>query len=203
MQYSHAMKPARKHETFTIDAFLAWAEKQDEGRYELVEGVIRAMAPGRAPHADVKRRIANAFEAAIKRAGAPCLAFVDGLGVKTTETTVRIPDALVNCGGRITRDTMIAPSPVIVVEVISPTSENRDLNRKYFEYFQHSAVHHYLIVDTGDRSVLHHYRAADGSVRSGGTQHGEALRFDPPGIEVVTGAFFEGLDAIPEDDGDI
>jgi Uma2 family endonuclease len=194
------MKAARKHETFTIDAFLAWAERQAEGRYELVEGVIRAMAPERLPHAEVKFNITRAFKDAIKRAGAPCIAVVDGLGVKTGDDTVRIPDALVNCGGRITRETMIAPHPVIVVEVISPTSGNRDLMRKYFEYFRNNAVQHYLIVDTGDRTVLHHYRGPDEGLRSGGTEHGEGLVFDPPGIEVVTADFFEGLDAIPEEE---
>jgi Uma2 family endonuclease len=196
------MTAARKHETWTVDAFLAWADRQSDGRYELVDGQILAMAPGRAPHAHVKRKIANAFENAIKRAGVPCMAFVDGMGVKTGIDTVRIPDALVNCGGSVTRNTMIAPNPVIVVEVISPTSESRDHNRKYFEYFRHPAVHHYLIVDTGSRSVIHHYRAADG-LRSGGTEHGEALTFDPPGIAVITGEFFEGLDDIPDDDSSI
>lgn len=194
------MTLARKHETWTIDAFLAWADQQDEGRYELVHGVIRAIAPERLPHADVKRRVANELEAAIKRAGVPCIAVVDGLGVKTGNFSVRIPDALLNCGGRVTRNTMIAPNPVIVVEVISPTIGNRDLNRKYFEYFRNPAVHHYLIVDTCSRSVVHHYRSSDGGLRSGGTEHGEALKLDPPGIKVVTAAFFEGLDAISEDE---
>ncbi|MBC8051057.1 MAG: Uma2 family endonuclease [Chitinophagales bacterium] len=172
----------------------------EKAHHELVDGVIRAMVPERLPHAIVKNNITNALNKAIKKAGVPCIAVVDGLCVKTGEFSVRIPDALVNCGGRVTRSTMVAPNPVIVVEVISPTSGSRDLNRKYFEYFRNPAVHHYLIVDTGDRSVLHYYRAPDGGLRSGGTEHGEALKLDPPGVEVVTAAFFEGLDAIPENE---
>src|SRR5579883_2513300 len=105
-------------DSWTADLFLAWAERQEKGRYELVDGQIRAMAPERAPHALVKYNVVKALEAAIKRAGLPCMAFVDGLGVKIDETTVFEPDALVNCGGRITKDTIIAPNPVIVAEVI-------------------------------------------------------------------------------------
>ena len=65
----------------TVPEFLAWAETQESGRYELIRGEIVAMAPERSAHVQAKRRAANALEAAIKRAGIACEAFVDGLAV--------------------------------------------------------------------------------------------------------------------------
>ncbi|MGO9473940.1 MAG: Uma2 family endonuclease, partial [Rhodomicrobium sp.] len=72
----------------SADAFLAWAERQEQGRYQLARGEIQAMAPERAEHGDVKRRVANALEAAIKEKGLKCQAFVDSLGVKIDGETV-------------------------------------------------------------------------------------------------------------------
>jgi Uma2 family endonuclease len=107
--------PVVKH--MNVNDFLAWAETQDKGRYELIRGEIVAMAPERAEHAQAKRRAANALEAAIQRVGVNCEAFVDGLAVKIDEETSYEPDALVNCGEPVARDSMIAPNPVVVVEV--------------------------------------------------------------------------------------
>ena len=52
----------------TVPEFLAWAETQDSGRYELVSGQIVAMAPERWEHVQAKQRAFRALEAAIERA---------------------------------------------------------------------------------------------------------------------------------------
>ena len=38
----------------TVDQFLAWAMVQPEGRFELVDGAVVAVAPERAAHARLK-----------------------------------------------------------------------------------------------------------------------------------------------------
>src|SRR5271165_4660569 len=157
------MQPVTKPKT-DADAFLAWAERQDRGRYQLLRGEILAMAPERAEHGDVKRRVANALEAGIKKHGLRCQAFVDSLGVKIDGETVFEPDALVNCGERVPRASLIAPNPVIVVEVVSPSSERRDLAIKLTNYFRHPSIQHYVLVIIEDRSVLHHKRGEDGTI---------------------------------------
>jgi len=40
------------------------------------------------------------------------------------------PDALVNCGEKIPTGSMLAPAPVVVVEVVSPSSLKRDTGLK-------------------------------------------------------------------------
>lgn len=179
----------------SADAFLEWAEAQDEGRYQLIGGEIVAMAPERVEHAHVKRMAANALDAAIAAAKLPCRAFVDGVSVKVDNSTVFEPDALVNCGAPVPRGSLIAPNPVIVVEVISPTSARRDLAVKFTNYFRHPAVQHYLVVVLEDRSVIQHSRAGDGTLRSRIAAIGDRLTLDPPGIAVAVSDLFEGLDS--------
>jgi hypothetical protein len=67
---------------------------------------------------------------------------------------------------------------------------------------RHPDVHHDLVGDTGDRSVVHHERLHGSGSRSERTEHGEAMRLDPPGSEVVTAALFDRLDAIADQEAD-
>ena len=159
----------------SADAFLEWAEAQDSGRYQLIGGEIVAMAPECARHVLVKRAIANALDAAVAQAKLPCRAFVDGLGVKIDDATVFEPDALVNCGPSIRGNSLIAPNPVIVVEVISPTSVRRDTALKFTNYFRHPGVQHYLIAVMENRTVIQHSRGEGDMLKSRIARDGDRL----------------------------
>lgn len=186
--YSAAMQALPKQK-MDAGAFLVWAECQ-EGRYQLVRGEILAMAPERVAHSDIKRRVANAFEAAIKEKGLKCQAFVDGPGVKIDDETVFEPDALVNCGERVPGGSLIAPNPIIVAEVISPTSERRDLGAKYKNYFRHPSIQHYLLVFIEELIVVHHRRGPEGVLMSAIAGLDGTLTLDPPGIGIAVSALF-------------
>jgi len=179
--------PAAKR--LTVPEFLAWAETQEGGGYELVRGQVIAMAPERAEHVQAKRRAANALEAAIQRASLACETFVDGLAVAVDEETSYVPDALVNCGEEIGRDSLIAPNPIIVVEVLSPSTRGLDKTAKLADYFRVTSLSHYVIVDLTRRHVVHYRRQSDGSVTVVVVNGGE-VRFDPPGISVSVSSFF-------------
>src|SRR6266567_4141646 len=58
------------------------------------------------------------------------------------------PDAVVNCGERPDPEGFVAPQPVIVVEVLSPSSRSTDAGAKLADYFRVPSVQHYLMVDT-------------------------------------------------------
>jgi len=167
----------------TVSEFLAWAETQEKGRYELVRGRIAAMAPERSEHVRAKRLAANVLEAAIGRAGLACEAFVDGLAVVIDDETSYLPDALVNCGEKVASDSLVAPHPVIVVEVLSPSTQGIDKSVKLADYFRVPGLSHYLIVDLGRHHVLHYRRQPDGTIVVAIVKDGE-LAFDPPGIAV-------------------
>ncbi|HEY8163504.1 MAG TPA: Uma2 family endonuclease [Methylocystis sp.] len=162
--------------------FLDWVQAQPKGRYELLRGEIFAMAPQRAEHARTKLKVARSLTDAIERAGVRCEAFVDSLGVMTDEHTVYEPDALVNCGDPIAPDTLLAPSPAIIVEVISPSSRSIDKNSKLSDYFRLESLRHYLVVDLSRRLVLH-YRRQGGEIVVAFVKEG-AIALDPPGLSV-------------------
>jgi Uma2 family endonuclease len=170
-----------------VPEFLAWAEKQPEGRYELVDGEIVAMAPERVRHNLVKLAVARALEDAVKLVGLPCMVFTDGVAVVINDETTREPDASVQCGVKADLDSMTIEAPLIVVEVTSPSSERHDSHARLIEYFSLPSIRHYLIVIPEKRVVVHHQRDPRGEIATRIARERE-IALDPPGISVAVDA---------------
>jgi Uma2 family endonuclease len=172
----------------TVPEFLVWAETQENPRFELIDGQPVVMAPERSEHVQAKLWAATALGAAIQRAGVACQAFVGGLAVGVDRSTAYVPDALVNCGEPVAGDSMTAPNPVIVVEVLSPSTRGIDTTVKLAGYFRVPSLKHYLIVDLGRQHVVHYRKQADETIMVAVMTEGELL-FDPPGISVAVASF--------------
>ena len=173
--------PAGLPSSMTVAEFLSWSDDQASGRYELIDGAVVAMAPERVAHARRKLEICDALRAAIAASGVGCETFIDGIGVAVDGRSVLIPDVLVHCGEKLDGDAMVAPDPLIIVEVLSPSTRAIDLNAKLGRYFQLPSVAHYLIAHTNTPATLHYRRTPDGislQIASG------VLRLDPPGITI-------------------
>lgn len=84
---------ATQQAKMTVDEFLVWAEQQ-EGRYELFNGVAYLMAPERARHGQVKFKTQLALQRAIRERGLPCHMLPDGATVRVSKTTAHEPDAI-------------------------------------------------------------------------------------------------------------
>ena len=172
----------------TADEFILWAMAQPEGhRYELVAGEVVATSPERAGHNEGKLAAILALRKAIRDAGLPCQAHMDGMAVRVDATTVYEPDALVRCGRRLDPEAVEVTDPVIVVEVISPSTHKVDTTQKLADYFRLASVHHYLIVNTSRRSVVNHQRDVAGGIGTRIAALGR-LALAPPGLELAVAA---------------
>ena len=96
---------------------------------------------------------------------------------------------LINCGERLKPDMMEAPNPVVVVEILSPSTRARDLGLKVRRYFELPAIEHYLILDADSRSVIHYARGTGDALLTRIVSEGE-LRLDPPGFSVEAQVLF-------------
>jgi Uma2 family endonuclease len=181
-----------KQTVFTADEFIAWVLEQPAGRFELDNGRVVAMAPERAAHAIVKGNVYVALRSAAGARGLACRAFPDGMAVRVDDNTVYEPDALVRCGTDLPGDAVELNDPVVVVEVISPSSRGVDRGVKLASYFALPSVRHYLLVDTDKRVVIHHRRDADGRIGAAIARDG-LLSLDPPGLAIDIGEVFDGL----------
>ena len=181
-----------KQSIFTADEFISWALQQPTGRFELESGAVVAMAPERADHATIKGNAFMALRTAIRARGLTCQAFPDGMSVRINDRTVYEPDALVRCGPHLPGDAIEANDPVIIVEVVSPSSRGVDRGVKLASYFSLPSVRHYLIVDTDKRVVIHHRRDEERRIAADILFEGP-LTLDPPGFEVDIQDIFDGI----------
>jgi Uma2 family endonuclease len=190
-EHARAMEQP-KQTGFTADEFIAWALEQPTGRYELDNGTVVAMAPERASHATAKLNAVVALRNAIAARDLPCRAFPDGMALRIDDRTVYEPDALVRCGSPLPGDAIEVVDPVIVVEVVSPSSRGVDRGVKLASYFLLPSLRHYLIVDTDKRVVIHHHRGAEGRIEVR-VLHDGPLTLDPPGLAIDIRDIFDDL----------
>ncbi len=170
-----------------VDAFLVWAEGRD-GRWELRDGRPVMMAPERAIHALTKYAAQESLKAGIARAGLACRMFPDGMTVRIHSRTAFEPDALVVCSSP-PLDSIEIPNPVVVVEVLSPSTAGDDHGPKLDGYFALPSVEHYLILDPDRRVMIWHKRGQAGAIETRILRDG-LIRLDPPGLEAEVDGFF-------------
>ncbi len=168
----------------TVDEYLAWAGEQP-GRYELLDGAVFAMSPEAAGHAEIKAAVHAALLAGIRAHGLACYVLPDGMTVRIDDATAYEPDALVYRGTKLLPSAVEVPNPVIVVEVLSPSTRHIDLSAKLADYFRVPSVAHYLIVDPEKPRIIHHARDAGDMILTRIANEG-SIRLDPPGLELST-----------------
>jgi Uma2 family endonuclease len=169
----------------TAKEFLHWSQEQDQGRYELVGGEVVMMSPETVRHVDVKNQAWLTFRNAIEKARLSCRAYGDGVGVRIDQFTVREPDMSIQCRPA-PPDSLLLDEPMVVVEVISPTSVRSDTGAKVAEYFKVPSVRHYLIIDPFNSAVIRHSRPDDGEVLMTEIHRSGLIVLDPPGLTVRT-----------------
>ncbi len=146
--------PQPKHPGYTIDDWKAW-----EGRWELIHGVAYDMTPAPSTeHQRVSVQLTAAFFKALEEARrvgkGNCEAFHAPVDLfLPNEESVYQPDLVVVCDpARITSQGIVGV-PDLVVEILSPSTSNRDLTRKRWCY-EAAGIPEYLIVDPDERVGL-------------------------------------------------
>jgi Uma2 family endonuclease len=134
---------------WTVDEFLEWERAQEE-RYEYVDGIIRMMTGGTLDHARIKGNIYAALRRMLR--GSACSAFVDGPKVASADA-IMYPDAVVTCARELPPKSDIVPEPVVVVEVLSKSTEGFDRSGKWRAYQSIPSLRRYLLVSQSETRI--------------------------------------------------
>ena len=128
----------------TLQEYLTYDDDIDT-RYELVDGELIQMSLGTGEHADISEFLNDVFKAEIKRAGLAWVSRDMKIAVQsprgTRWETARVPDVvvlpLVQWNSLKKRESFIPlnePPPLLVVEVVSPSTVAIDYRAKHSEY---------------------------------------------------------------------
>ena len=173
----------------TVEEFLAWDDGTDV-RYELVGGEVFAMTPPSPAHGMVAFNLGGEISARLKP---PCK------GV--TEAGVRIPcrndvfyqaDLIVSCSP-IQSGSSHVPEPVVIIEVLSPSTAGHDCGTKVPDYRTVPSVKEIALVSsTAIRAELWH-RTAERWEVTDLVGKDAVLRLRSVDVEVPLATIYEGV----------
>lgn len=145
----------RKH--MTLAEFLAWEERQPL-RYEFDGVDPAAMTGGTLAHARIQRNLAFALTGRLR--GRPCEFLGSDVKIRTSDETVRYSDGFVTCTGGENASTMVF-DPVVIFEVLSPSTAGTDRIVKAREYQAMASVRRYVMLEQDRIGATVYARASD------------------------------------------
>ncbi len=117
-----ATNPTQQHMSF--EQYLLLVSHSDR-RYEYYDGEVRLMAGGSSNHATIALNFGVALDQALGD-DAPCRPYVTDKLVRLTPTKTVIPDVVVSCDSADHGESQIIDTPILVVEVLSRSTEMTD-----------------------------------------------------------------------------
>jgi Uma2 family endonuclease len=179
-------------ERMELAEFLAW-EAAQEVRHERIGGTVFAMTGGTLAHNTIALNLVVALRQRL--AGTDCRVFAADVRVVTPRGDVMYPDVVIACGERRDSDKEIR-DPVVVVEVPSGSTEERDHGSERWAYARLPSLRHDVLIaqDRAEAEVS----ASDGEVWRGVylRDPGASLRLEALGIELALADALTGVELI-------
>jgi Uma2 family endonuclease len=141
----------------TLAEFLDWEERQPM-RYEF-DGVRPvAMTGGTYGHSAIQRNLAIAVGGRLR--GKPCQFHGSDLKFQVADGHVRYPDGMVVCSP-VDRTATVIYDPVVVFEVLSPSTTRDDRIVKAREYQATPSVQRYIMLEQDSVNAVVYSRSGD------------------------------------------
>lgn len=178
-------EPARK--LVTVAEFLRF-EGEGDRRYQLIGGEIVMMAPRAPTHgalaSSASRLIGNQLRGSCKTVSEA------GITLPWSDTSYYVADVAVTCSPLAGQPW--CPDPVVIVEVLSPTTEAEDRGVKLPDYRRLASVQDILLV-ASDRVAVEHYARQGGQWLIADRGPGETVRLVGLPVELAVDELYAGL----------
>ncbi len=136
-------------------------ERTSFGRWEYVNGKVRLMAGGSDDHGAIASNLVRVLGNVLVPQG--CRVYGSDVKMHTGDGVNTLPDVSVVCGERryYLGRTDVVLNPLLIVEVLSPSTENYDRNEKFGHYRTIETLTDYLLVEQDEAQVMLYTRRAD------------------------------------------
>lgn len=180
----------------TVEAFLDWVVRQ-EGKFELSNGRVIAMAGGTRRHSGIALNIIVALMR--KLAGTGCEVHASDLAVRTGLDQIRFPDVSVFCDPEeLSQDASaqrLLERPCLLFEVLSRSTAGEDRTYKLFEYRSLPSLSAIVLVEPETRRLDVYQRVSDSEWRNVTYLRGASLTLQHPEVTLTAEEIFGPDDA--------
>jgi Uma2 family endonuclease len=177
----------------TIEEFLAW-EGEPNVRYQLRDGYPVAMASPSDAHGILTANIITAIGSSPKRRPECRPRVQTAIASVSNPRSMHEADIVVACTpsepGR-----RLLPDPVVIIEVLSPSTAEDDFQVKLPDYRLIPSVREIVLIDSRRRLCQVHRRPEQGDWWPAQILGGEdaVLRLDSIGVEMTLAALYDGV----------
>jgi Uma2 family endonuclease len=141
----------------SVEDYLTLDQNSPGTRYEYIDGYVYLMAGGTPQHGLIMGNIQGELNRQFRQRGSPCRAYPSDVKWQLSETRYLFPDVSVTCEERDRKAKDGLRSPRLVVEVLSPGTEEHDRNDKFDCYRAYASIQEVVLVRTS-RQVVEVYR---------------------------------------------
>src|SRR5258706_1613497 len=178
----------------TEEAFERLVSVESRYRYELIDGIVYDMTGSIPEHSVIASNVETLLREQLGRSG-PCRTHRDQYVVIPGKPPV-VPDVVVTCDrADWDKDKRLKPfkiqSPLIVVEVLSPSTESYDRTEKFARYMLYPTLEVYMLVSQ-DEQHIEVYRRSMGWKQERFSA-GQMVKLEQLDLELPVGPIYEGV----------
>jgi len=182
------------HHHYTLEEYFA-LEQASEKRFEYWDGDIVCMSGGTRQHYLISENLHTRLMEMLR--GGKCRALSGGVPIKTPSLPpYRYPDVSVVCGElrfeKVDKVDVLT-NPILVIEVLSPSTERLDKEPKRHAYQKLSSVTKYLIVSQDAPHITQYLRQGRRWIRKDFSDLNAALELPSIKSQLLIGDIYEGI----------
>ena len=166
-------------------------ERIDNVRHEYLGGFVYAMAGASAAHNLIALTLATRLRGNVRSKG--CQVFISDMKVKIAAVdTFYYPDVMVTCDAADNAD-YFRTSPVLIIEVASPTTAVTDRREKLLAYQRIASLREYVIVSQAEMSVQLYRRDPNGHWWLATLGAGDVLELESVDLQLPVSEIYEDV----------
>lgn len=149
----------QKQPKMTFEEYLRWELNQDI-RYEYINGEVFAMTGGIIAHNDIALNLYGPLYSHLHPQG--CRVNVSDVKVQVNPNSIYFyPDLVVSCHHEDINARKFIQHPQLIVEVLSPSTTNKDKGEKFRYYLTIPSLQEYILIDS-ERIYVERYCRGEG-----------------------------------------
>ena len=180
-----------QRQQMTAEEYLEW-ESLQELRYEYCDGEVLAMSGGTKGHDRIAFNLRRALSDGVDERQCE----MSGSDVKVMVRQgrfYRYPDLSVSCDDRDSFHETYYEFPWLIVEVLSPSTEVVDRNKKFQEYIEIPTLQEYILVSS-DQLQVECFRRGEGRMwLYSAYKAGEIIRIESMGVDLPIEQLYQNV----------